>query len=122
MNKFFSLETKGEIVAILKHNEMSYMDFLKTCKEIEEREGTKDLYTGRNTRFRRGGRARRYPPRRRGCRLPPPRWQRQGDARHHRNTCTSFSSVLSSKKLPTRQKNFNNIIYKRVGAFIKYSI
>ena len=24
---------------------MSYMDFLKTCKEIEEREGTKDLYT-----------------------------------------------------------------------------
>ena len=45
MNKFFSLETKGEIVAILKHNEMSYMDFLKTCKEIEEREGTKDLYT-----------------------------------------------------------------------------
>ena len=39
MNKFFSLETKGEIVAILKHNEMSYMDFVKTCKEIEEREG-----------------------------------------------------------------------------------
>ena len=31
--------------AILKHNEMSYMDFIKTCKDIEEREGTKDLYT-----------------------------------------------------------------------------
>ena len=45
MNRIFTLETKGEIVSILKHNELGYMDFIRVCKEVEEKSGTKDLYT-----------------------------------------------------------------------------
>ena len=45
MNKIFTLEAKGEVIAIVKHNELGYMDFLRICKEIEENTGSKDLYT-----------------------------------------------------------------------------
>ena len=44
MNKIYSLETKGEIVALLK-SDLNYMDFMKVCKEAEEVGGSKDLYT-----------------------------------------------------------------------------
>ena len=44
MSKIYSLETKGEIVALLK-SDLSYMDFMKVCKEAEEVGGSKDLYT-----------------------------------------------------------------------------
>lgn len=44
MNKIYSLETKGEIVALLK-SDLNYMDFVKVCKEAEEVGGSKDLYT-----------------------------------------------------------------------------
>ena len=45
MNRIFTLENKGEIIAIVKHNDLGYMDFIRICKEIEEKEGSKDLYT-----------------------------------------------------------------------------
>ena len=44
MNKIYSLETKGEIVALLR-SDLNYMDFMKVCKEAEEVGGSKDLYT-----------------------------------------------------------------------------
>ena len=45
MSKIFTLECKGEVIAMLKHNEIGYMDFIKACKDIEEKAQTKDLYT-----------------------------------------------------------------------------
>ena len=45
MNRIFTLEVKGEIIGIVKHNDLGYMDFIRICKEIEEKEGSKDLYT-----------------------------------------------------------------------------
>lgn len=45
MNNIFTLECKGEIIGLLKNNEMSYMDFVRICKEIEGKEGSKDVYT-----------------------------------------------------------------------------
>lgn len=45
MNKIFTLEAKGEVIGIVKHNNLGYMDFLRICKEIEETTGSKDLYT-----------------------------------------------------------------------------
>ena len=44
MNKIYSLETKGEIVALLK-SELGYMELINACKEAEAIGGSKDLYT-----------------------------------------------------------------------------
>ena len=45
MNKIFTLETKGEIVGMVENNDISYMEFIRICKEIEEKTGSKELYT-----------------------------------------------------------------------------
>lgn len=45
MNRIFALEVKGEIIGLLKHNELGYMDFIRICEEIKEKAGTNDVYT-----------------------------------------------------------------------------
>ena len=49
MNKLFALEVKGEIVGLLKQNELGYMDFVRICEEIKEKKGTNDVYTVKAT-------------------------------------------------------------------------
>ena len=44
MSKIYSLDVKGEIVALLK-SELGYMEFINACKEAEAIGGSKDLYT-----------------------------------------------------------------------------
>ena len=44
MSKIYSLDVKGEIVALLK-SELGYMEFINACKEAETIGGNKDLYT-----------------------------------------------------------------------------
>ena len=44
MSKIYSLDVKGEIVALLK-SDLNNMDFMKVCIEAEEVGGSKDLYT-----------------------------------------------------------------------------
>lgn len=44
MNKIFTLECKGEIISILSHNELGYLDFINVCSEIEKETGSKDVY------------------------------------------------------------------------------
>ncbi|MGL5765617.1 MAG: hypothetical protein ACRCX8_08255 [Sarcina sp.] len=44
MNKLFTLEVKGEIVAMLTHKELGYMDFVRACKDIEAKADTKDMF------------------------------------------------------------------------------
>lgn len=45
MNKLFALEVKGEIISLLKQNDLGYMDFIKICQEIKDSTGTNDIYT-----------------------------------------------------------------------------
>ena len=45
MNKLFALEVKGEIISLLKQNDLGYMDFIRICQEIKDSTGTNDIYT-----------------------------------------------------------------------------
>lgn len=44
MNRIFTLEVKGEVVGLLKHNEIGYMDFVRICEDIKAATGN-DIYT-----------------------------------------------------------------------------
>ena len=44
MNRVFTLEVKGEVVGLLKHNEIGYMDFVRICEDIKAATGN-DIYT-----------------------------------------------------------------------------
>ena len=44
MNRIFTLEVKGEVVGLLKHNEIGYMDFIRICEDIKAATGN-DIYT-----------------------------------------------------------------------------